>query len=189
MYQTSIRNKKKNKQLKNTVQNNYELDQENEEYAHVIKMLGNCRVSLLTNTGKESIGIIRGTLRKFTNRIIIEKGDIVVISKRGYQDNKVDIVHKYNREQIQTLISEKKFSNTLLNSYINNKNTYIENKYDKDNDNILSIEFSDFINDDRNDDINDNNNEINNNKIENNSDYSSDDESDLFKNTNYLSSV
>lgn len=187
MYQTSIRNKKKNKQLKNTVQNNYELDEENEEYAHIIKMLGNCRVSLLTNTGKESIGIIRGTLRKFTNRIIIEKGDIVVISKRGYQDNKVDIVHKYNREQIQTLISEKKLSNTLLNSYINNKNSYIENIYDKDNnDNILSIEFSDLK---INDDINDNNNEINNNKIENNSDYSSDDEFDLFKNTNYLSSV
>tara|TARA_B000000437_G_scaffold209504_1_gene178636 strand:- start:896 stop:1456 length:561 start_codon:yes stop_codon:yes gene_type:complete len=186
MYQTSIRNKKKNKQLKNTVQNNYELDQENEEYAHVIKMLGNCRVSLLTNTGKESIGIIRGTLRKFTNRIIIEKGDIVVISKRGYQDNKVDIVHKYNREQIQTLISEKKISNTLLNSYINNRNSYIENKYDKDNDNILSIEFSDFK---INDDIITNYNEINNNNIENNSDYSSDDDSDLFKNTNYQSSV
>ena len=186
MYQTSIRNKKKNKQLKNTVQNNYELDQENEEYAHVIKMLGNCRVSLLTNTGKESIGIIRGTLRKFTNRIIIEKGDIVVISKRGYQDNKVDIVHKYNREQIQTLISEKKISNTLLNSYINNRNSYIENKYDKDNDNILSIEFSDFK---INDDIITNYNEINNNNIENNSDYSSDDDSDLFKNKNYQSSV
>jgi len=188
MYQTSIRNKKKNKQLKNTVQNNYELDKENEEYAHVIKMLGNCRVSLITNTGKESIGIIRGTLRKFTNRIIIEKGDIVVISKRGYQDNKVDIVHKYNREQIQTLISEKKISNTLLNSYINNRNSYIENKYDNDNDNdnILSIEFSDFK---LNDDIISNYNEINNNNIANNSDYSSDDDSDLFKNTNYQSSV
>tara|TARA_B100001142_G_C14291801_1_gene639280 strand:- start:79 stop:594 length:516 start_codon:yes stop_codon:yes gene_type:complete len=121
MYQTSIRNKKIKKHLNNTYENTYNIDLDNEEYAYVIKMLGNCRVSLITNSGNETIGIIRGSLRKFAKRILIEKGDIVVVSLRGFQDNKVDIVHKYNREQINTLIDENKLSNVLLNSYNNMK--------------------------------------------------------------------
>jgi len=121
MYQTSIRNKKIKKHLNNNYENTYDLDLETEEYAYVIKMLGNCRVSVISNSGNESIGIIRGSLRKFARRVLIEKGDIVAISKRNFQDNKVDIVHKYNRDQITTLINENKLSYVLLNSYNNIK--------------------------------------------------------------------
>jgi len=121
MYQTSIRNKKIKKHLNNNYENTYNLDLETEEYAYVIKMLGNCRVNLISNSGNESIGIIRGALRKFAKRVLIEKGDIVAISKRNFQDNKVDIVHKYNRDQITILINENRLSNVLLNSYNNIK--------------------------------------------------------------------
>ena len=120
MYQTSIRNKKQKKYLNNSHNNDYNLDANNEEYAIVTKLLGNCRVTLITNSGNECIGIIRGSLRKFSKRVLIEKGDIVVVSIRDYQDNKVDIVHKYNREQIQSLIKDKILSQTLINFY-NNK--------------------------------------------------------------------
>ena len=117
MYQASIRDKKKHQKFYHTKFDNYELNPMYEEYAYVTKMLGNCRVQLLTNTGVNAIGIIRGTLRKFNNRVIIESGDIVVISKRDYQDNKVDIVHKYNTDQVQALITDNKLSNTLCNAY------------------------------------------------------------------------
>ena len=120
MYQTSIRNKKQKKYLNNSHNNDYNLDANNEEYAIVTKLLGNCRVTLITNSGNECIGIIRGSLRKFSKRVLIEKGDIVVVSIRHYQDNKVDIVHKYNREQIQLFIKDKILSQTLIN-YYNNK--------------------------------------------------------------------
>ena len=135
MYQTSIRNKKQKKQFQNSNNNNYDINLDYEEYAYVLKLLGNCRVTLITNSGDECIGIIRGTLRKFSRRILIEKGDIVIVSKRDYQNNKVDIVHKYNREQIAFLINEKKLSNTLLNNY-NNKNISIDEKNLEDNNNI-----------------------------------------------------
>ena len=69
MYQTSIRNKKQKKLLNNIKKDDYIVDVNCEEYAYVIKMLGNCRVSLITNSGKECIGIIRGSLRKFQNRM------------------------------------------------------------------------------------------------------------------------
>lgn len=172
MYQTSIRNKKQKKQFQNSFNNNYDINDEYEEYAHVLKLLGNCRVSLITNSGCECIGIIRGNLRKFSNRVLIEKGDIVVISKRDYQNNKVDIVHKYNREQVSFLINEKKISNILLNSY-NNRNIHIDEKNLEDNNNIRF----DCIDYDDNTNTNTNTNYNNIYNLEDNS---------LFINTNHL---
>jgi len=117
MYQASIRDKKKHKKFHHVRSDNYDLNPMYEEYAYVKKLLGNCRVHLITNSGKEAIGVIRGTLRKFTNRVIIEAGDIVVVSKREYQDSKVDIVHKYNADQVMNLIAENKLCETLSNAY------------------------------------------------------------------------
>jgi len=116
MYQTTIRNKKKS----TNIVKNYVIDEEYEEYALTKKLLGNCRVSLLTNSGNEAIGIIRGNMRKFNKRVLIEEGDIVAISTRDFQTNKVDIVHKYNLEQTQLLISNKQLSDVLINQYYKN---------------------------------------------------------------------
>jgi len=116
MYQSAIRNKKKSV---NNVKN-YILDPDNEEYALCIKLLGNCRIALITNSGNNVIGIIRGNMRKFNKRIIIEAGDIVAISNRDFQENKVDIVHKYNIEQTQCLINNKELSSVLISKYYSN---------------------------------------------------------------------
>lgn len=116
MYQTTIRNKKKS----TNIVKNYLIDEEYEEYALSKKLLGNCRVSLLTNSGEEVIGIIRGNMRKFNKRVLIEVGDIVAVSKRDFQTNKVDIVHKYNLEQTQSLINNKQLSDVLINQYYKN---------------------------------------------------------------------
>ena len=104
MYQTSIRNKKKNSQFNKVSNNNYIIDKEYELYAYVIKLLGNCRVLVLCDDGNEAIGVIRGSMRRFNKRVLIETGDIIAVSIREYQDNKVDIVHKYNAEQCKILI-------------------------------------------------------------------------------------
>ena len=118
MYQTTIRNKKKS----TNVAKNYIIDAEFEEYALSKKLLGNCRVSLITNSGDEVIGIIRGNMRKFNKRVLIEVGDIVIVSKRDFQTNKVDIVHKFNLEQTQQLINNKELSDVLINQYYKNSN-------------------------------------------------------------------
>lgn len=118
MYQTSIRKKKKNFNVNKN--SNYEINFDCEEYGLVKKMLGNCRVSLLCNNGQEVVGVIRGTMRKFNKRVLIEKGDIVVISKRDYQNNKVDIVHKITPDQHSAILESEHFSNILKNEYHNN---------------------------------------------------------------------
>ena len=119
MYQASIRDKKKHKQFNHQKSDNYFINHDYEEFAYVKKLLGNCRTYVLTDSGIEAIGIIRGSLRKFSKRVIIETGDIVVVSKRDFQDSKVDIVHKYNTDQVQCLIAEQKLSSVLRGMYNN----------------------------------------------------------------------
>ena len=134
MYQTSIRNKKKISQFNKVANNNYIIDKEYELYAHVIKLLGNCRVLVLCDDGSEAIGVIRGSMRRFNKRVLIETGDIIAVSKRDFQDNKVDIVHKYNMEQCKILINDKELSYTLINAYNKVNNNTINNTTD---DNII----------------------------------------------------
>ena len=121
MYQTSIRKKKKNFNSSNN--NNYDINLDCEEYGIVKKLLGNCRVNLITNSGDEVIGVIRGNMRKFNKRVLIDKGDFVIVSKREYQSNKVDIVHKVSSEEYSTILAGDDISNTLKNEYYNSSNS------------------------------------------------------------------
>ena len=126
MYQKSIRNKKKKSQFNKVSNNNYDIDSEYEVYAYVIKLLGNCRVLVLCDNGTEAVGVIRGSMRRFNKRILIETGDIIAVSMRDYQTGKVDIVHKYNAEQCKNLIINKEISDTLINAY-NRVNIFTSN--------------------------------------------------------------
>ena len=118
MYQTSIRKKKKN--FNSNKNENYEINFEYEEYGLVKKLLGNCRVNLITNSGDEVVGVIRGNMRKYNKRVLIEKGDIVVVSKREFQSDKVDIVHKLSLDRYPDILNGNNISNTLKNEYYNN---------------------------------------------------------------------
>jgi translation initiation factor 1A len=142
MYQTTIRNKKKS----TNVTKNYIIDTEFEEYALSKKLLGNCRVSLITNSGDEVIGIIRGNMRKFNKRVLIEVGDIVIVSKRDFQTNKVDIVHKFNLEQTQLLINNKQLSDVLINQYYKNSNKSDKSDINEDTHIIFDNKDDDKIN-------------------------------------------
>lgn len=126
MYQTSIRKKKKN--FNTSKNSNYDINFECEEYGIVKRLLGNCRVNLICNSGDEVMGIIRGNMRKFNKRVLIDKGDIVVISKREYQSNKVDIVHKIPSDKYSEILNSIHFSNVLKNEYYNTTNTSSNNK-------------------------------------------------------------
>jgi translation initiation factor 1A len=132
MYQTSIRNKKKSSNLNKVANNNYVINKDYEVFAFVMKVLGNCRVLVLCDNGTEAIGVIRGSMRRFNKRVLIENGDIVAVSMRDFQDNKVDIVHKYNAEQCKVLISNNEISDTLINAYNKVSITTYHNKNDTD---------------------------------------------------------
>ena len=71
-----------------------------QEYAQVVKMLGNGRCECFCFDGVTRLGHIRGKMRK---KVWITAGDIVLVGKREFQDEKVDIVHKYSADEARNL--------------------------------------------------------------------------------------
>jgi len=76
------------------------IKEDGQEYASVSDLLGNCRMRLNCFDGVERIGIVRGKMRK---RVWIGKGDIILVGTRDFQDDKVDIIHRYNPDEVRVL--------------------------------------------------------------------------------------
>lgn len=67
-----------------------------EEYAKIIKVLGNRRFECECFDGKVRLGRVRGSMK----RTKVQLDDIVLVSLRDFQDDKVDIVLKYKENEI-----------------------------------------------------------------------------------------
>ncbi|RNA03550.1 eukaryotic translation initiation factor Y-chromosomal [Brachionus plicatilis] len=69
-------------------------------YAQVLKMLGSGNVEALCNDNKKRICHIRGKMNK---KIWINVGDLILISVRDFQNEKADVIAKYNSDEARTL--------------------------------------------------------------------------------------
>ena|SRR5690242_10923287 len=72
--------------------------EEGQEYAQVVKMLGNGRLEAQCFDGARRLAHIRGKLRK---KVWINQGDIILLSLRDYQDEKGDVIMKYSGKSSQ----------------------------------------------------------------------------------------
>lgn len=102
----------KHKKMKNKNINNEEdkiilKDSDDQDYGKVEKLLGNCRVDLLCNDKIKRIGIIRGNMKK---KQWVNLHNIVLYSKREYEDNKVDIIHVYSNDSVKNLKNQMNLS-------------------------------------------------------------------------------
>ena len=77
-----------------------EFKEEGQEYAQVVRMLGNGRCECFCFDGVTRLGHIRGKMRK---KVWITAGDIVLCGLREFQDEKVDIIHKYSADEARNL--------------------------------------------------------------------------------------
>ena len=76
--------------------------EEGQEYGLVTKMLGNCNMDVECADGEKRIAHIRGSMR---NKIRIKITDTVLLSFRDFQDNKSDVIHLYNTDEVRLLQS------------------------------------------------------------------------------------
>ena len=76
------------------------LKEDGQEYARVSKILGNGYVECTCFDDVVRRGHIRG---KMMRRVWIVMDDVVLCALRDYEDGKVDIIHKYNSEEIRNL--------------------------------------------------------------------------------------
>jgi len=78
--------------------------EDSQEYARVLKMLGNGRVRvkcLDVDNGKEMIAHIRGKMRK---KVWINQGDVILLSLRDYQADMADVIQKYTPDEARALV-------------------------------------------------------------------------------------
>jgi translation initiation factor 1A len=97
-------------------------------YARVIKMLGGNNISAYCNDNKLRVCHIRGSMRK---RVWLNPGDIILVSLRMSEDEKCDVVMKYD----PSLLSKLKKLNNInprLFSSIESEDAVELNKEDKD---------------------------------------------------------
>ena len=74
--------------------------EDGQEYALVIKMLGDGRLEAECGDGRRRLCHIRG---KFRKRVWIRAEDILLLGLRDFEDNKADVIHKYSQEEGRTL--------------------------------------------------------------------------------------
>ena len=75
---------------------------EMQNYGQVLRLLGDSRLEIQCTDGMKRMGHIRGTMRK---KIWIAMGDVVLVARREYEDDKCDIILKYTEEEVRKLKS------------------------------------------------------------------------------------
>ena len=131
--------RKKNRKTKNgdtQVKKVLVLKEEMEEYAKIMKSLGNRRMNVILPDSLEYIAVIPGRFRK---RCWMKEGDIVLVSFREFEEKKVDIVYKYDDNQRRELYRNKEIPSFFMDVTSTKDNNEIEIGYDiQDVDNYLT---------------------------------------------------
>jgi translation initiation factor 1A len=71
-----------------------------QEYAQVLKMLGNGHLEAMCFDSQKRLCHIRGKLRK---KVWINTADIILIGLRDFQDEKADVILKYTPDEARQL--------------------------------------------------------------------------------------
>lgn len=116
MYQTRINNGKKRAPKHRVL---FEPDENGQQYAVIKDMMGNGRVRVLCEDDELRMGRIRGSMRKCGHKVLIERGDLVIIALRDFEDDKVDIVHKYNYDEGTQLAKENALPDNIRRAWMN----------------------------------------------------------------------
>ena len=103
----------KRKKGKKQVQEDRELSYkgESEEYAQVIKILGDGRFECNCADGVKRIAHVRGKMRK---RVWIANGDIILVSLREFEPEKCDVVEKYKEKEVAKLKKAGEIPDTMV---------------------------------------------------------------------------
>lgn len=115
-------------------------ENQNEEYGYISSILGNGRFRINCMDSKERLGIVPGKLRK---RVWFNNKDLVLICKWDFQDDKCNLIHKYENEDEQKLLSMDQITDSFVSQ---NKDKFTDvDDYDS---NLFGIDNSDSETDD-----------------------------------------
>ena len=101
--------KKSKKPLQETRE--FRFKEECEEYARIIKLLGDGRFQCTCSDGVDRIAHLR---HKMWKKVWLKCGDVVLISLRDYEPEKCDIIDKYTEKEIAKLLKNAEIKENLL---------------------------------------------------------------------------
>ena len=105
------KHKKKKNHAVMEVERSLTFKEENQEYAQVNRLLGNCRLECSCFDGMKRLAHIRGTMRK---KVWINVNDIILVSLRDFQDGKCDVLLKYSAKEVARLKSMQEIPETVV---------------------------------------------------------------------------
>jgi len=94
------KNKRRGKKTSDEVQRELVLKEDGQEYAQVVRMLGNGRLEAACFDGKKRLCHIRG---KMIKKVWVVQGDIILLGLRDFQDSKADVILKYRADEARKL--------------------------------------------------------------------------------------
>ena len=109
-----------------------------QEYGKITRMLGDRKVTLLLTDGSEILGLIPG---KFRKRVWFKTDDIVLVGRREYQNDRVDIVYKYHDYEARKLLKMSELPPKFLDMVSEVEGT---EKTTLENDNDFGFDFDDI---------------------------------------------
>ena len=98
-----------------------------EEYCKVSRALGDKRVMVVTVDGKEVIAHIPG---KFKKKVWVGVNSVVIASRREFQNDKMDIIHVYENDEVKKLVKAGELPDSFLQTGV--EQIKIENKENDD---------------------------------------------------------
>jgi translation initiation factor 1A len=96
------KNRRRGKNANEEEKRDLTLKEEGQEYAQVLRMLGNGRLEGNCFDGQTRLCHIRGKMRK---KVWVNQGDIILVGLRDFQDGKADVIQKYSSDEARRLKS------------------------------------------------------------------------------------
>lgn len=100
--------------------------EDGQEYAQVLRMLGNGRLEAQCIDGVKRLCHIRGKMRK---KVWVNTGDIVLLGLRDFQDEKADVILKYMSDEARSL---KAYGELPESIRVNETDTFEEDRGEND---------------------------------------------------------
>lgn len=100
--------------------------EDGQEYAQVMRMLGNGRLEAMCIDGVKRLCHIRGKMRK---KVWVNTGDIILVGLRDYQDEKADVILKYMADEARSL---KAYHELPENIRVNETDTFADEEGQND---------------------------------------------------------
>ncbi len=74
-----------------------------QEYAFVLKPVGDGKFKVLCYDNVERLGVLRGSMKNGRKKVWVSEKDHVLVSFRDFTEKKCDIIHKYSPEDVRKL--------------------------------------------------------------------------------------